>query len=141
MFAGYTRLRPGDEAGSFAGLALLRTEIIEPQVLKFGGHLIRWTGDEVLVEFESVVEAVRCAVSLVEAVSRFKQMEVPDRQVGLRVGMNLDDIIVENEDVFGDGVNIAARLEASQSRVEFMSPKSYAIGSREKSSSTSSILA
>jgi len=112
MFAGYTRLIPGDEASSFAGLALLRTEIIEPQVLRFGGHLIRWTGDEVPIEFESVVEAVRCAAALRETVSRFNQVEVPDRRIALRVGINLDDIIVEDDNVFGDGVNIAARLEA-----------------------------
>jgi adenylate cyclase len=112
MFAGYSRLLPGDDAGSFAGLTLLRTEIIEPQILKFGGHLIRWTSDEVLVEFESVVEAVRCAAALREAVSRFNQAQVPDRLVALRVGINLDDIIVEDDDVLGDGVNIAARLEA-----------------------------
>ena len=74
--------------------------------------LIRWTGDEVLIEFESVVEAVRCAAALSEAVSQFNQAEVPDRWVALRVGINLDDIIVEDDDVFGDGVNIAARLEA-----------------------------
>jgi adenylate cyclase len=112
MFAGYPRLAPGDEASSFAGLTLLRTEIIEPQVRKFGGHLVRWTGDEVLVEFESVVEAVRCAAALRDAVSRFNQTQVPDPRVALRVGINLDDIIVEDDDVFGDGVNIAARLEA-----------------------------
>ena len=111
MFAGYTRLIPGDEASSFAGLALLRTEIIEPQVLKCGGHIIRW-GDGVLIEFESVVEAVRCAAALREAVSRFNQAQVPDRRVALRVGINLDDIIVADDDVFGDGVNVAARLEA-----------------------------
>ena len=112
LFAGYSQLLPGDEAGSFARLTLLRTEIIEPQVFKFGGHLIRWTSDEVLVEFESVVEAVRCAAALREAVSRFNQAHVPDRRVALRVGINLDDIIVADNDVFGDGVNIAARLEA-----------------------------
>jgi TolB-like protein/class 3 adenylate cyclase/Tfp pilus assembly protein PilF len=112
LFAGYRRLLPGDEAESFAGLALLRTEIIEPQVLKFGGHIIRWMSDEVLVEFESVVEAVRCAAALREAVSRFNQAQVPHRRVALRVGINLDDIIVADNDVFGDGVNIAARLEA-----------------------------
>jgi adenylate cyclase len=112
MFAGYARLLPGDEASSFAGLALLRTEIVEPLVLKFGGNLIRWTGDEVLVDFESVVEAVRCAAALHEAVSRFNQTQVPDRRVALRAGINLNDIIVRDDDVFSDGVNIAARLEA-----------------------------
>jgi TolB-like protein/Tfp pilus assembly protein PilF len=112
MFAGYSRLVPGDEASIFAGLALLRTEIVEPELLKFGGRLIRWTGDEVLVEFESVVEAVRCAAALGESVSRFNQAQVPDNRVALRVGINVDDIIVEDDDVFGDGVNVAARLEA-----------------------------
>jgi adenylate cyclase len=112
LFAGYSRLLPGDEADSFAGLTLLRTEIIEPQVSKFDGHLIRWTSDEVLVEFNSVVEAVRCAAALREAVSRYNQAQLPDRRVTLRVGVNLDDIIVADDDVFGDGVNIAARLEA-----------------------------
>ena len=111
MFAGYTRRVRGEEASSFAELALLRTEIIEPQVLKFGGHLIRWTGDEVFVEFDSVVEAVRCAAALSEAVSRFNQAKVSDRRVALRVGINLDDIIVEDDDAFGDGVNIAERLK------------------------------
>ena len=63
LFAGYSRLLPGDEAGSFAGLTLLRTEIIEPQVSKFGGHIIRWMSDGLLIEFESVIEPVRCAVA------------------------------------------------------------------------------
>jgi len=111
MFAGYTRRVRGEEASSFAELALLRTEIIVPQVLKFGGHLIRWTGDEVFVEFDSVVEAVRCAAALSEAVSRFNQAKVSDRRVALRVGINLDDIIVEDDDAFGDSVNIAERLK------------------------------
>jgi adenylate cyclase len=93
-------------------LTLLRSEIIEPEVLKFGGHIIRWTGDWVLVEFESVVEAVRCAVALREAVSQLNQALLPDRRVALRIGINLDDVIVEDDDIFGDGVNIAARLEA-----------------------------
>jgi adenylate cyclase len=112
LFAGYSRLLPGDEAGSFTGLTLLRSEIIEPEVLSFGGHIIRWTGDSVLIEFESVVEAVRCAVALREAVSLLNQALLPDRRVALRIGINLDDIIVEDDNVSGDGVNIAARLEA-----------------------------
>jgi adenylate cyclase len=112
LFAGYSRYVPGDEAGSFAGLTLLRTEIIEPQVLECGGNIIRWTGDAVLIEFESVVEAVRCAAALRDAVAQMNQALLPDRRVALRIGINLDDIIVEGGDVFGDGVNIAARLEA-----------------------------
>jgi adenylate cyclase len=112
LFAGYRRLLPGDEAESFAGLAQLRTEIIEPQVLKFGGHIIRWMSDELLIEFASVIESVRCAAALREAVSRLNQSLLSDSRVALRIGINLDDIIAEDGDVFGDGVNIAARLEA-----------------------------
>jgi adenylate cyclase len=112
LFAGYNRLQPGDEAGSLTSLSLLRTEIIEPQILKFGGRIIRWTGDGIFLEFESVVEAVRCAVALGEAVSRLNEALLPDRRIALRIGINLDNIIVDDGDVFGDGVNIAARLEA-----------------------------
>jgi adenylate cyclase len=112
LFVGYGRRELGDEADGLTGITLLRSEVIEPQVLKFGGNLLRWTGDGVLIEFESVVEAVRCAGALREAVSRLNQALLPERRVELRMGINLDDIIEEDGDVFGDGVNIAARLEA-----------------------------
>jgi len=112
LFAGYKPLQPGDEASAFTGFTILRTEIIEPQVLKFGGHIIRWTGDEVFLEFASVVEAVRCAAALIKAVSRLNEAVLPDRRIALSIGINLDDIIIEDGDLFGDGVNIAARLEA-----------------------------
>src|SRR6516165_6595347 len=112
LFAGYSRLFPGDEAESFADVTLLLSEIIKPQVLKSGGNIIRWTGDGVLVEFESVVEAVRCGAALRDAVTRLNQTVLPERRIGIRIGINLDDVIAEDGDVFGDGVNIAARLEA-----------------------------
>jgi adenylate cyclase len=112
LFVGYGRRELEDEAESLIGITLLRSEVIEPQVLSFGGNLLRWTGDGVLVEFESVVEAVRCAGALREAVAQLNQAVPPERGVELRMGINLDDIIAEDGDVFGDGVNIAARLEA-----------------------------
>jgi adenylate cyclase len=112
LFAGYGRLSPGDDADSFAGATLVLSEIIKPQVLESGGNIIRWTGGEVLIEFESVVEAVRCAAALREAVARFNQAVLPGRRVVLRIGINLDDVIIEDGDIFGDGVNIAARLQA-----------------------------
>jgi TolB-like protein/class 3 adenylate cyclase len=112
LFAGYKRLQPADEANTFTGLTLLRTEILEPQILKFGGRIIRWTGDEVFLEFPSVVAAVRCAAVLIDAASRLNEAVLPDRRIGLSIGINLDDIIIEDGDLFGDGVNIAARLEA-----------------------------
>src|SRR5262249_3011139 len=112
MFAGRNRFEPGDELDSFAGFALLRTESIEPQIAKFGGRIIRWTGDDVFVEFPSVVEAVRCAAALIEAASRLDEAVLPERRIALRIGINLDDVIIQDGDLFGDGVNIAARLEA-----------------------------
>jgi adenylate cyclase len=112
LFAGYERLQPGDEASTFTGLTFVRTEIIQPQILKFGGRIIRWTGDKVFLEFSSVIDAVRCAAVLIEAVSRLNEAVPPDRRIALSIGINLDDIIIEDGDLFGDGVNIAARLEA-----------------------------
>jgi adenylate cyclase len=112
LFAGYGRLLPGDEADSFTGAILVRSEIIEPQVRKFGGNLIRWTGDGVLVEFDSAIEAIRCAAALREAVERLNKAVLPERHMALRIGINVDDIIEQDGDVLGDGVNIAARLEA-----------------------------
>jgi adenylate cyclase len=112
LFAGYSRLFPGDEADNFGAVTVLLSEIVKPQVLKSGGNIIRWTGDGVLVEFESVVEAVRCAAALRDAVTRLNQAVLPERHIGIRIGINLDDVIAEDGDVFGDGVNIAARLQA-----------------------------
>ena len=112
LFAGHGRLRPGDEADNFASVTRLVSEIIKPQVLKSGGNIIRWTGDATLIEFDSIIEAVRCAAALREAVSQSNQAMRPEQRIGIRMGINLDDIIAEGGDVFGDGVNIAARLEA-----------------------------
>jgi TolB-like protein/class 3 adenylate cyclase len=112
LFARYNRLLPGDEAGNFASLTRLHSEVVKPQVRKSGGNIIRWTGDAALIEFDSIIEAVRCAAALREAVSQSNQAMMPEQRVGIRMGINLDDIIAEDGDVFGDGVNIAARLEA-----------------------------
>jgi len=112
MFAGYRRLQPGDEAGEFSGLSLFRTDVVEPQVLKFGGRVVRWTGDQIFLEFQSVVDAVRCAAALSEAASQLNEALLPDRRIALRIGINMDDIIIVDGDLLGDGVNIAARLEA-----------------------------
>ena len=113
LFAGYKRLHPGDEAGEFSALSLFRTDVIEPQVLKFGGRIVRWTGDQIFLEFQSVVQAVRCGAALSEAASRLNEAPLPERRIALRIGINMDDIIITDDgDLLGDGVNIAARLEA-----------------------------
>jgi class 3 adenylate cyclase len=139
LFASYNWLQPGEEADSFAGLSLLRTEIIEPQIQKFGGRMIRWTGDEVLLEFESVVEAVRCAVALGEAVSQLNHSLRPDRLIALRIGINLADIIVEGVKFSETGSTSQPGSRRSRSQAPSTFPERSTIGSQVKSISTSSI--
>jgi adenylate cyclase len=110
--AGYSRLFPGDEVDNLTSLTAVLTEIIEPLVAEFGGNIFKRTGDLALVEFESVVEAARCAAGLRDAVAQKNQTLPNERRVAMRIGINLGDIIVEGGDIFGDGVNIAARIEA-----------------------------
>jgi adenylate cyclase len=112
LVAGYRRLLPGDEADRIAQLRAVLTEIIQPMVSEYGGNLFKQAGDLALSEFESVVEATRCAAGLRDAIVASNQILPPERRIALRIGINLGDIIVERGDVFGDGVNIAARLEA-----------------------------
>ena len=112
LVAGYSRLFPGDEAESFAELTSLVVEVIEPRIPEFGGNVVNSTGERVLSEFDSVVEATRCAAALRDAVFQRNRALPPERRFAVRIGINLGDIIFEAGDIFGDGVNIAARLEA-----------------------------
>jgi adenylate cyclase len=112
LVAGYSRLFPGDEAESFAGLRAVLTEIVEPLASEYGGNIFKQTSDLALIEFESVVEAARCAAALRDAVQQKNQALASEQRIAMRIGINLGDIIVEGGDIFGDGVNIAARVEA-----------------------------
>ena len=112
LVAGYSRLLPGDEVDRIADLRSVLTEIIQPIIAEHDGSLFKQAGDLVLVEFESVVEATRCAAAIRDTVVARNQSLAPERRIGLRIGINLGDIIAEAGDVFGDGVNIAARLES-----------------------------
>jgi adenylate cyclase len=112
LVAGYSRLLPGDEADSFAGLRAVLTEIIKPLTSEYGGNIFKQTSDLALIEFESVVEAARCAAALRDAVEQKNRALPNERRIAMRIGINLGDIIVEGGDIFGDGVNIAARVEA-----------------------------
>jgi adenylate cyclase len=112
LVAGYSRLFPGDEKESFAGLRSFLTEIIEPLIPEFGGNIFKHTSELVLIEFDSVVEAARCAAAMRDAVSQMNQMLPNEQRIAMRIGINLGDIIAEGGDVFGDGVNIAARIGA-----------------------------
>ena len=110
--AGYSRLVGADEEGTLARLRAHRRELIDPKIAEHQGRIVKTTGDGVLAEFASPVKAVRCAVEV--------QHGMPDRNAGVlreqriefRIGINLGDVIVEEGDIYGDGVNVAARLES-----------------------------
>ena len=108
---GYSRLMEADEAGTLAALKNHRAELIDPKIAQFGGRIVGTAGDGLLCEFPSVVDAVQCAVEI-QAAMPGRNAEVSDaRRMQLRIGINLGDVIVEGDDIFGDGVNVAARLE------------------------------
>jgi len=109
--AGYSRLMGEDEEGTLARLKAHRNELVDPGVAEHRGRIVKTTGDGMLVEFGSVVDAVRCAVAVQRAMAERNAVDPPDRRIEFRVGINLGDVIFDGEDLFGDGVNIAARLE------------------------------
>src|SRR5688572_27683156 len=108
---GYSRLVGVDEAGTIARLKALRKEFIEPLVVEYRGRVVKLTGDGALVEFASAVDAVECAVAIQRGVAEREAAEPEDRRLRFRIGINIGDIILEEGDIYGDGVNIAARLE------------------------------
>ena len=110
--AGYSRLMGADEEGTLERLKALRREIVDPTIAEHHGRIVKTTGDGLLVEFASVVDAVRCAVAVQQAMPEQNTDVAADSRIELRVGINLGDVIVEGDDLYGDGVNIAARIEA-----------------------------
>ncbi len=112
LVAGYSRLLPGDEKENFAELRALLTGVIEPQIGEFGGNIFKETGELVLADFDNVVGAARCAAAMRDAVAQTNQTLPEEQRIAMRIGINFGDIIAEEGDIFGDGVNIAARVEA-----------------------------
>jgi adenylate cyclase len=110
--AGYSRLMGLDEAGTLARLNALRRELIDPQVAEHKGRIVKTTGDGILIEFPSVVEAVACALAVQGRMALHNAAIPQDRRIEFRIGINTGDVIVEDGDIHGDGVNVAARLEA-----------------------------
>src|SRR6516225_6762261 len=110
--AGYSRLIGADEGGTLRALRAIRAELIDPTIAAHNGRLVKTTGDGLLVEFVSVVDALRCA-TVVQAGMAERNATVPtDKRIEFRIGINMGDILVEDGDIFGDRVNVAARLEA-----------------------------
>jgi adenylate cyclase len=110
--AGYSRLMGADEEGTLERLQALRRELLDPRIAEHRGRIVKTTGDGLLVEFSSVVDAVRCAVAVQQAMPERDTGVAADSRIELRIGINLGDVIVEGDDLYGDGVNIAARIEA-----------------------------
>ena len=110
--ASYSRLIGLDEVGTLNALKEHRRERIDPAIARHHGRIVKTTGDGLLVEFASVVDAVACAVAVQRAMLAFNAGIHSDRQIILRIGINVGDIIIDGGDIFGDGVNVAARLEA-----------------------------
>ncbi|MDQ3199436.1 MAG: transcriptional regulator [Verrucomicrobiota bacterium] len=109
---GYSRLMGADEAGTLTALKKLRTDLIDGKIAEHQGRIVKLTGDGMLVEFPSVVGAVACAVEIQRGIRDRNANAAQDSRIEFRIGINLGDVIVEGEDIYGDGVNIAARLES-----------------------------
>src|SRR5216683_1979048 len=109
--AGYSRLIGVDEGGTLRQLKAIRAELIDPKIAEHHGRLVKTTGDGLLVEFGSVVDALRCASELQAGMAERNAPIPTDKRIEFRIGINVGDVVVEDGDIFGDGVNVAARLE------------------------------
>ena len=110
--AGYSRLMKADEEGTLARLKALRADAIDPTIAEHSGRVVKLMGDGALVEFSSVVDAVRCAVEIQRSLAERNADLSEGERIALRIGINLGDIMVDDEDIYGDGVNVASRLES-----------------------------
>jgi adenylate cyclase len=109
--AGYSRLTGADEEGTIARLRALRRELIDPAIAEHRGRIVKTTGDGILIEFASVVDGVRCAVEVQQGMAA-RNSDIPiDQRIEFRIGIHVGDVVVDGDDLLGDGVNVAARLE------------------------------
>ena len=109
---GYSRLMGADEAGTLAALRNHRAELIDPMIAEHGGRIVKTMGDGLLLEFPSVVDATQCVLEVQQAMAGRNEGIGEDKRIVFRIGVHLGDLVVEGDDIFGDGINIAARLEA-----------------------------
>jgi hypothetical protein len=130
--AGYSRLIGVDEGGTLERLKALRRELLDPKIAEHGGRLVKTTGDGLLVEFASVVDAVHCAVAVQQAMLERNTGAAADNRIELRIGINLGDVIVEGDDLYGDGrhypLGRAERSAFSQPRASGAVPPGHALG-------------
>jgi len=109
---GFSRHMERDDAGAFARLREIRERVIDPKIAEHGGRVVKTAGDGMLLEFGSADSALRCAIEVQRLMSADNQSKAADERIEFRIGINLGDIIVDGNDIAGDGVNVAARLEA-----------------------------
>jgi adenylate cyclase len=109
--AGYSRLMGADEEGTLNRLRAILADVVDPSIGVHRGRIVKTTGDGLLVEFTSVVDAMRCATEIQSAMAENNAGIAADERIEFRVGVNVGDIMAEDADIFGDGVNVAARLE------------------------------
>jgi len=110
---GYSRLMGRDESGTHVRLREVRTHRLEPTLARRGGRLVKLTGDGALVEFASAVDALSAAIEFQQAMEEDNREQAEDTRIVFRIGLHLGDLIVDGDDLYGDGVNVAARLEAA----------------------------
>jgi len=108
---GYSLLMGRDDSATLAGLKAHRRELIDPKIAEYGGRIVKTTGDGLLLEFPSVVDAVRCAVDVQRGMAERNAGVPPEQRIEFRIGINVGDIIIDDDDIFGDGVNVAARVQ------------------------------
>jgi adenylate cyclase len=108
---GYSRLMGGDEVGTLRALRTHRSELIDPTIASRRGRIVKTTGDGLLAEFPSAVESVACAITIQRGLASRNTSTAEEKRLTFRIGINIGDIIIEANDIFGDGVNVAARLE------------------------------
>ena len=134
---GYSRLMGLNEEGTLARLKAHRAELIDPSIAEHNGRIVNVAGDGLLVEFASVVDAAICAVELQRRMGE-RNAEIPsDQRIELRIGLNLGDVMVDGGDLFGDGVNVAARLEGLAEPGGTVFPRRSSTRPAERSHSTS----
>ncbi len=121
---GYSRLMGADETGTLDALRAHRNELIDPKIAEYGGRIVKTMGDGLLLEFPSVVNAMRCVIDIQQGMAERNETVEDVQRIAFRVGVNIGDIIIEGEDILGDGVNVAARLQ------EIAAPGGIAISRR-----------
>ena len=109
---GYSRLMEADEGGTLARLKALRGAVIDPEVARHSGRMVKLMGDGALIEFASAVDAVSCAMDIQKLVPEHEADSSAEGRIQFRIGINVGDVIVDGDDIYGDGVNVAARIEA-----------------------------